>query len=252
MFIYGLRSSKLGELNLKGEPCRQCGYQGGQKVSVGGRYIHAFWIPVIPAGRKVEAHCPNCGQQLKKSAFPPGLRAAYEQQKKSLKRPLWHFISPIVAGLAFSALLIFVVSVFMTPGDPRGDLLEADFDRISLSPTMKSDSISFKIKSELDTYVGGGIDASKNAYYSTVSGEKILVLVKFPELKEIQKEERPKVMGYINKVLKDSPGVSEKERFIGVHGKYNFMMVKTPAGFDNGRVAGRTPLYEFYPSESTP
>ena len=83
-----------------------------------------------------------------------------------------------------------------------------------------------------------------------MSADKILVLVKFPDLKKIHKDERPKVMGYVQMVLKNSPGIADRDRYIGVHGKYNFMMIKTPGGFDNGKLVGRKPLYDFYPEPS--
>lgn len=245
MIIYGSGSSNLGELHLQGHPCKKCGYPGAHSVLVSGRYVHIFWIPAFPIGRMADAFCPNCENHLEKNQFPPQMRAAYEQQKKSLRRPIWHFSLPILGGLAILAAALVLL---FSPSDPRADLLEADLNQAVVAPSMADDSIASKIKDLVDENVGGEVDASENAYFSKVSGDKILVLIKFPNLKKIDKEARPKVMGYVNKVLKNSPGVSDMDRYIGVHGKYNYMMVKTPAGFDNGNIAGRKPLYEFYPS----
>jgi len=102
MIIYGYRASKIGELDVDGTTCSFCGQEEPQHVSIFGKYAHIFWIPLFPMGKKAIAECTHCKRTYEKSDFSSELRTKFLNQKKNIKRPLWHWFGLIaVIGTRF-------------------------------------------------------------------------------------------------------------------------------------------------------
>jgi hypothetical protein len=43
--------------------------------------------------------------------------------------------------------------------------------------------------------------------------------------------------------------IKEKDHYIGIHGKFSFMMIKTPTEYESRNFISASPLYEFYGPE---
>lgn len=65
-------------------------------------------------------------------------------------------------------------------------------------------------------------------------------------MKQVQKEGRKQVIEMIELIANSEESIKEMDKYIGVHGKYNMMMVKTPNDFENRNIVSENSLYEFY------
>lgn len=241
--IYGIRKTQIGALNINAEPCKNCFYQGAQTVYVFGRYAHIIWIPIFPLGRKTIAVCPNCQNTLKNVQFSPEMRAQIQQQKKSIKRPLWHY-SGLLAALA---LVVFsTIMILTSTTDPRQAMLDQDEDRMVLQPTLEKDSISYKMKKSFEGSSYWAEQANEFAYFSSSKENRMLMLMKVPKIKKMDKEDRPFVLETVHAVLDLQEGVKDKDRYIGIKGKYTFMVIQSPGNLENSRLASTRYLLDFY------
>ena len=100
MIIYGYRSSHLLTESVPGE-CTACSAPAALRMSVFGRYVHVYWIPLFSIGKVGASECGHCRQVLKPKEMNPGLRQLFQELKQRSRIPLWHFV-----GLAVVAALI--------------------------------------------------------------------------------------------------------------------------------------------------
>lgn len=250
MIIFGSRGSKIADLNLSGTTCSHCGGQDTQRVSVFGRYFHIFWIPILPIGKKVFAECTHCKKTIEENAFSPELREQYKAQESKVKRPIWHSLGCLgiasIIGLNMIIGLIALIFGVSKKTDTRDELLRADLKKMIASPSFDTDSVSYKIKQTFDKLDASVLSPNTFEYYSTAKDNKVLVLVKVPDLKKVSVEKRVAVINIVEKLLDRQTGLVEKERYIGVHGTLNMMMIKTPTKEDNSNIVLTTPLLDFY------
>jgi len=77
--IFGLTEKEAGTHRAEGVECGYCRQIGTQTVTVYERYIHFFFIPLIPLGKKAIAECSHCRRLLREDEFDEGLRRFYER-----------------------------------------------------------------------------------------------------------------------------------------------------------------------------
>ncbi len=250
MIIFGSRGSKIGDLNIKGTTCSHCGQQDTQHISVFGRYFHVFWIPILAIGKKVYAECTHCKKTIEENAFPPELKQQYQAQSAQVKRPIWHSLGCLgVAAIIGINIVLGIIAMIWGVNqktDTRDTLLRADLKKMIASPTFEADSVSFKLKQTFDKLDASTLNPSTFEYYTTVENNKILVLLKVPDLKKVPQEKRVHLTNIVEKLLDKQAGLAGKERYIGVHGTLNMMMIKTPSKEDNANLVISTPLWNFY------
>ncbi len=241
--IYGVRASKIGIIDIPSTKCQYCQQNSIQRVSVYGRYLHAFWIPVFPVGRKAVSECRDCLKTIEKKQFTPELKQLYLQNKATVKRPIWHWI-----GLGILGILIALVSIVGATAeeDPRSNLLKQDIGLMSTNPTMESDSVSFKLKRIFDVFATEDIDPADFKYKTKIEGDKALVLVQIPKLSKVEKSERGEVLKMIETIVDGQDDLKDKEKYIGVKGRVSMMLIKTPTYEKNSKLALSSKLYDFY------
>lgn len=238
-----MRASKIGRFDVSNTVCQQCGKQEIQDVTVFGRYLHVFWIPVFPLGRKVVSECCGCYTTIKKREFTPQLKRGLEQHKSEARRPIWHWSGSIILGLLI-ALIAFIGGNAVS--DPRSDLLQADLNAMVSNPTLEFDSVSYAIKEILDFSVVDELQPQRFKYFTKVDSNKALILVKIPKLRKVRKEDRLEIIEMIELAIESTPDLDDKEIYMGVEGRISIMLVKTPTALKNGRFITESPLYEFY------
>ena len=86
MIISGIRSPKIGELEITDTICETCGKQSTNKITVFGRYVHVFWIPTFPVGRIVVSECDDCQFTLKKKEILSSIKEKIRATKKTNKK----------------------------------------------------------------------------------------------------------------------------------------------------------------------
>ena len=163
--------------------------------------------------------------------------------ESSIKRPIWHWIGPVILGLA---VLSIGLGIATHKDDPRKVNLDADEANMTINPTMESDSISYQLKSMFDVFVTEELRPQSFSYFSKVEDDKVLVLIEIPDFKHLEKSVRPELVEIVTQVLDGFEGLEGKDQYIGVKGKYNMMLVKTPTEFENGNLVSLDGIYDFY------
>jgi len=216
------------------------------KISVFGKYVHIFWIPIFPIGKKVIAECTHCKRTIEQKEFSTKLSQLYQDKKSKYKRPFWHWLG---IGAIISLIALIIIIGITAEEDPRSKLLNNDLNMMTSSPTMERDSISFKIKQLFDQVVTEEINPEDFEYLSKIQGNKALILVKMPKLKKVEKSERSEALKIIEMITNNHQDFKDKEKYIGVQGAIKMMLIKTPKYEKNSNLALTSELYEFYGSK---
>ncbi len=250
MIIFGSRGSKIGELNIQGTTCSHCGQKDTQRISVFGKYFHIFWIPILAIGKKAYSECTHCKKTIEEDAFTPELKTQYQAQAANVKRPIWHSLGclGVVGVMAINIILGAIAFIWGSNQKPdeRDALYRADLSKMQAAPAFDTDSVSYKLKSTFDKLEANVLDPSTFEYFSKSEDNKLLVLLKVPDLKGVPKERREVVLNIVNMFLDKQAGLKSKERYIGIHGKYNMMIIETPKEQENSNLAASAPLLDFY------
>ena len=243
MIISGRKASRLGSVDIPNSTCDYCEQGNTQQLTVFGKYAHIFWIPFFPIGRKAISECKHCKRTIEQKDFSPRLMEQYKFVKSSIKRPFWHW-----SGLGFIAIIFFYSAILRcgVEPDPRMELLLQDERQMTSSPTMQSDSLSFKLKQMFDAFINEELHPEDFEYFTRVDGNKALILVRVPKLKKVEKEPRGQLLEMIETVVNSQKDYKNKEHYIGVKGVVTMMLIKTPGFEDNSRVAEESKLYDFY------
>ena len=110
LFFFGLGTTIIGSYPLAGVPCGYCGTLGSLLLTIYSRYIHVFWVPVIPIGKASVSKCAHCQQVLEQRQMPASYRQEAQQLMQQARLPLTNYLVLALLGvvIAFS----FVASLF--------------------------------------------------------------------------------------------------------------------------------------------
>jgi hypothetical protein len=109
LFFFGTGTSVISSHPLTGVPCVNCG-QTSVGVAIYSRYLHVFWIPVIPLGKRSVSQCANCKQSLSEAEMPPAYRQEVSVFKQQAKLPVTNYL--VLALLGIVVAFSFVASLF--------------------------------------------------------------------------------------------------------------------------------------------
>ena len=243
MIIYGTRASTIGQMAVPNASCAHCQNQNTQRVAIFGRYAHVFWIPLFPIGKVVVAECSHCKRTLEKDEFTPDLKRKYEHASQDIKRPKWHW-----TGMAAILLLIAFtgISSALHEEDLRDAFLQQDLGGLTGTPAESEDSLSYLLKTYLDDVVIDEMHPERFEYFSREEADRVLVLIRIPTLRDLDKSARPQILELVHAVIDEFPHLDGKERYVGVQNKANFMLISAPSGEENSRFANYDGLYAFY------
>jgi zinc-ribbon family len=240
MIFFGSKATTIGQLDINDTKCQYCENTSTQQLIIFGKYFHIYWIPFFPTGKEVIAECTHCKRTIDKAQFSSQLMEKYQANKSLVKRPFWHWTG---LGIVGSLVLLLTIIDLATVPDPRSELLKADVEKMSANP---SDSISMALKSLFNSFANEEVKPEEFEYLTKIKDDKVLILAKIPSLKNVQKEGRKQVIDMIELVANADTITKNLKKYIGVHGKYNMMMVKTPTSFESSNIAFEDPLFEFY------
>jgi len=105
LFFFGLGTSVISSHPLTGVPCVNCG-QTSVGVAIYSRYLHLFWIPVIPLGKRSMSQCANCKQALTESEMPPAYLQQVSAFKQQAKLPITNYIVLVLLGVVVAFSLV--------------------------------------------------------------------------------------------------------------------------------------------------
>lgn len=214
-----------------------------------GKYLHVFWIPFFPIGKKIFSECTHCKKTIEKDEFPQDLKSKYEERKDSVKRPFYHWAGLILVGVLIT---VGIVGAAMVKDDARAQLLKADIEKMTNEPGEDQFVVSLiKITLSGGSPILGDNDPDKFLYFSSTKENKVLILVKIPDLKDVTKENRKLIVETIEGMASALDESKGRKIYIGLMGKFNMMVVKTPTSYENADLALENPLYDFYAPSAT-
>ncbi|WP_394973918.1 hypothetical protein [uncultured Croceitalea sp.] len=259
LFFFGTRASKVKERKLKRTTCPYCQTQDSFVVSTFSKYFHFFWIPIIPLFKTHIAECTHCKKSYDKTHFTQEMQHSLENENRlnPAKRPLWQGCGCLVL-VAFFAIMMTIsfYGVYMRSNnpekykievDPRLALLNADIDRLS-SIVQTKDTVTLALKQCVDDDIVGGISTEDIAYFTKQNDDKLLILLEIRDIKKIDSKYRKELIDVVEDCMRyTNPKDSITQYFIGIEGKWNTVLVKTPFDEDlGGRFADKQLLLPFY------
>ncbi|AUP77359.1 zinc-ribbon domain-containing protein [Flavivirga eckloniae] len=260
MFLhFGIRASKLKEKRIRGNTtCPNCESQNSFIATTFGKYLHVFWIPLFPLSKTTILECKHCKKSYNQNEIPTEINKALLKENKlnPVKAPLWHGCGGLILIVLFLVVFIFIMTNESEADpikiDPMTKLLMDDIVKVSSSPTIETDSISFYLKPCINSSIEG-IKTNEIKYYSKIKKNKLLVLLKVMDMKKIEKSSRKELLFAVEDCLLDLGLLETYDCYIGVKGKWNMLLVKTPYNSDlGGRFANMNFLLPFYDNDSIP
>lgn len=263
LFLFGLRSSILKKRKLNHTKCSHCQVENSFTVTTLGKYFHFFWVPIFPISKTSTAECSHCKKTYYDHEFSQDMRTSLfkENQLNPAKHPIWHRIGClllIIPVLLFVGLFIFSLiyhtnNKTATPSkdiDNRKILLNKDFDTLTESKVFESDSTTILFRSCITYYLNEEIDRNKIKYLIKQNKNRLLVLMEVRDIKKIKARSRKQLITLVEDCLDEIGIIGIDEYFIGVEGKYNTVLTKTPFDEDlGGRFADKYKLLDFYDSQ---
>ncbi len=266
IFFFGTRASKIKEHQLRNTTCSHCSTANSFTVTTYSRYFHFFWIPIVPLFKSSVAVCGHCKKSYAKANFSQEMQRSFDQenQRDPMKRPLWQGFGCMLL-LAFFAI-VFSISLYGTffgpkhPNkaseiqDPRRAALQADIRNIGSVLSKEKEPLTYSLKECINYEIVSGLDPAKIEYFTKHEQDRLLVLLKVRDMKKIEVSSRKVLIDIIEDcvyAMDDLKGI--ENLYIGVEGRWNTVLVKTPLAEDlEGRFADKYKLLPFYGPEPTP
>ncbi|RTQ47862.1 hypothetical protein EJV47_18255 [Hymenobacter gummosus] len=98
MKLFGHRSSRLLSA-AAATRCEACGAPAALHLSVLGRYVHAFGLPLVAVGKTAAGQCLACRREFRAPELPAPLQPTLAALAPRAKEPLWHSAGALLAGL---------------------------------------------------------------------------------------------------------------------------------------------------------
>ncbi|TGE23960.1 hypothetical protein E5K00_01725 [Hymenobacter aquaticus] len=118
MIIYGTNGSHVRTVGAVPElACPACATPNVVQLSVFSRYVHVYWVPLLPYAKPAVAQCGHCGGAWEAKELPVEageVRQALRSLKTQTRAPWWQW-----SGLA--ALLVGMVWAFIANGQDARD-----------------------------------------------------------------------------------------------------------------------------------
>ncbi|MUH37355.1 zinc-ribbon domain-containing protein [Zobellia amurskyensis] len=263
IFFFGTRSSKIKERRLKRTTCSYCQSQDSFTVNTYGTYFHLFWIPLFPLFKKHIAECNHCKKSFSFAEFTPQMLKSLEVENNinPAKRPIWQGCGCLILTVFF--LIVFSISLYgvytrsgdssnVIKVDPRKELLDADFKKMTQLLQRGKDSISISLKTCVDYNIVSGLETENISYFTRQNEDKLLVLLKIKDIKKVKAEFRKDILDIVEDcIFQLDKNKIFNELYIGVEGKWNTVLIRTPTQEDiSGRFADKYKLLSFYGNDS--
>ena len=105
LFFYGTGTSTAGRFPLPSVTCVNCHAHGSVSEVVVSRYLHFFWIPLFPIGKRAVTVCGHCQQALEQFQWPPAYQQPAFLAKQQARAPLTNYIGLLLLGIPFLLLI---------------------------------------------------------------------------------------------------------------------------------------------------
>lgn len=99
LFLFGIRSTTVATVPLPDLACAYCHTPDSLLCVVVSRYLHVFWIPILPVGKSGATVCKHCKQVLTSGQMPASYRGPVQALEQQARTPLAHFWFLALFGL---------------------------------------------------------------------------------------------------------------------------------------------------------
>ena len=237
--------------------CPVCDEEDSMVQTTHGRYLHLFWLPLFPLGRKHSARCSNCETEFKRKEFDRFVRNGYEYSKpwETIKRPWWHWLG---SGIILS--LIALISVASAVGysmvgeevealrkDPAYQQLQWDLSIVNDESFSGPDTLVSVIRACVEGYDSPEWQEEHIHYLVRTNRSKTLILLDYDRAKEISSSNRHFILKRISLCLDTLNLVNPDSVYYGLHGRWNLLAASSPSGEAKGGIfASDSLLLGFY------
>ena len=106
LFFFGTGTSLINSFELTGVSCVNCGTRNLVFLTVYSRYLHLFWIPVLPLGKSSASKCRHCQQVLEARQMPPAYREPAQEAQQQARIPVTNYLVLAVVGVLFVSAMV--------------------------------------------------------------------------------------------------------------------------------------------------
>ncbi|OON67653.1 hypothetical protein [Hymenobacter sp. CRA2] len=108
MIIYGTNGSHVRTEPLPGVACPACHTADRMHASVFSRYIHIYWVPLLPYRKPAVALCQHCQGIWELAQLPAeadDIKQALRAKKKATRAPWWQWsgLAVLTLGVVWAA-----------------------------------------------------------------------------------------------------------------------------------------------------
>ncbi len=264
LFLFGMRSSRIQQQDIPNVSCDYCQQNVGYRVTTFGRYAHLFFIPMFPLGRKTVAECAHCKKTYDRN-FPEALTRAIvtRNQQAPSKRPLWHGCGCLIIIAAIALVILTSIFTWIFLGDemeaeydkkvadPEYQMFQDDINQLS-RPIDTTNEFTMDLKMCMDLHFSDDINVDRIKYVTRINRDKMLILMRFPQMKEYDKESRKSLLELVENCANIMMEKDRRHLFVGIKGTYSPVAYKTPDFSATRGIMGITDwddLIEFYEDE---
>jgi hypothetical protein len=180
-------------------------------------------------------------------------RKRTDSEGKIIKAPRIYFIPLFVYGiiaLVLSPLMFWAEwGARSTPVDQRAAFIKRDLQQLDEKQTGGDESLSKSLLDYLVDSINPEIEPQSFSVFTKADQDKLLVLVKVPNLTKIEKKSRPVLLKIIEDYFQSNAEYSNKRLYIGVQGRVLLGLVKTPEQDQSKSLVLERYLYTFYAPE---
>jgi hypothetical protein len=133
LFFFGTGTSLINSFELAGVSCVNCGTRNSVVITVYSRYLHLFWLPVLPLGKSSVSKCRHCQQVFEAKQMPPAYREPALEAQQQARIPVTNYLALAVVGVLF--LGIMVVGTIRGRQQPATKQLTANASGESTTPS---------------------------------------------------------------------------------------------------------------------
>ena len=161
MIIYGTNGTHVRTEPLPGVVCPACATPDQMQGRVFSRYVHVYWVPLLPYTKPAVAVCQHCQHAWEHNELPAeatALKQALHQQKKSVRAPWWHWSGAVLLALGIGW------AVDASAQDKRNDAAFLAAPRPGDVYTVRDDSTrNYTLYKVVDTHANT-VDLAVNRY----------------------------------------------------------------------------------------
>ncbi|GAB3832947.1 hypothetical protein [Hymenobacter jeollabukensis] len=112
MIFFGTNGSHVRTEPLPGVACPACHTANQLRVSIFSRYVHLYWIPVLPYSKPAVVQCQQCQATWEFGKIPAeadAVKQAVRARKAATRAPWWQWSGAVLLAMGIAWAAIFTI-----------------------------------------------------------------------------------------------------------------------------------------------